>query len=310
MLSKINMNNSKYHNDLFERATATNASILIPESEDNRVIVAKNKLRSIGINILEVDDFTDNSKYINYIQSKKFTDNWPNNEIEKYIENPINKAFAILACNDVDGVIAGATISTADVIRGALRTVGIDPAYKWISSSFIMISPDKKNILTYSDCAVIPEPTSEQLVYIAKAASDIHKLVTGQNPKVAFLSFSTNGSANHYRVGRVQEAVNLFSRKFPNIKHEGELQFDAAISKEIAIKKNMNSELKGDANVFIFPNLDAGNISYKITRQLAGYSAWGPLVQGLKKPVHDLSRSCSADDIINIAAITSIQKSS
>ena len=304
------MKNRNYLKSLFERASASNSSILIPESEDSRVIDAKNKLKSFGFNIVEVDDFNDDSKYIEFIRAKKFTENWPDNEVKKYLNNPINKALAILACNDADGVIAGATISTADVIRSALRIVGIDPKYKWISSSFVMISSNKKNIFTYSDCAVIPEPTSEQLAYIAKAASDIHRLVTSEEPKIAFLSFSTNSSANHYRVKRVQDAVRFFSKKFPNIKHEGELQFDAAISREISIKKNINTKLNGKANVFIFPNLDAGNIGYKITRELAGYSAWGPLVQGLNKPVHDLSRSCSVDDIINIAAITSIQKSS
>ncbi len=304
------MNTNQYFENLFERANLIEASILIPESDDNRVKEATTQLNQMGFHILDVNDFTDDQKYFDFISSKKFTNNWPAYEIENYLNDPINKALTILACKDVDGVIAGASRSTGEIIRSALRIVGINSNYKWISSSFIMMSPDKNNIFTYSDCAVIPEPTSEQLAYIAKAASDIYTLVTSKEPKVAFLSFSTNSSASHYRVDRVKEAVNIFSKKFPNIKHEGEIQFDAAISEEISKNKNINSNLNGDANVFIFPNLDAGNISYKITRELAGYTAWGPLLQGLNRPVHDLSRGCSVDDIINIAAITAIQKSS
>jgi phosphate acetyltransferase len=304
------MKNHKYFTNLFERSISSNANILLPEADDVRIIEAKKKLKDLGFNILDINDFADDKKYIDFISSKKFTKNWPIIEIKKYLEDPVNKALCVLACKQVDGVIAGASRSTAEIIRSALRVVGIDPSYKWISSAFIMMSPDKKNIFTYSDCAVIPEPSSEQLAYIAKAASDIHTLVTSQKPKVAFLSFSTNGSASHYRVNKVKDAVEIFSKRFPNIEYEGEIQFDAAISEEISKNKNVNSKLKGDANIFIFPNLDAGNISYKITRELAGYSAWGPLIQGLNRPVHDLSRGCSVEDIINIAAITAIQKPS
>ena len=304
------MKNHKYFTNLFERSISSNANILLPEVDDIRIIESKKKLKDLGFNILDINDFADDKKYIDFLSSKKFTKNWPIIEIKKYLEDPVNKALCVLACKQVDGVIAGASRSTAEIIRSALRVVGIDPNYKWISSAFIMMSPDKKNIFTYSDCAVIPEPSPEQLAYIAKAASDIHTLVTSQKPKVAFLSFSTNGSASHYRVNKVKDAVEIFSKRFPNIEYEGEIQFDAAISQEISKNKNVNSKLKGDANIFIFPNLDAGNISYKITRELAGYSAWGPLIQGLNRPVHDLSRGCSVEDIINIAAITAIQKPS
>ena len=134
--------------------------------------------------------------------------------------------------------------------------------------------------------------------------------MTKEDPKVAFLSFSTNGSASHYRIDKVKDAVSIFSKKNPDIIHEGEIQFDAAISPTISNKKNPNSKLSGEANVFVFPNLDAANISYKIARELAGYSACGPLLQGMDKPVHDLSRSCSIEDIINVSIITAIQKPS
>ena len=306
----INMAHSKYFKGLFERAISNNASILIPESHDIRVQEATSKLKDMGFNILNVDQFNDDNKYFDFISNKKFTNNWPDDEIRKYLNDPINKALAILGCNEIDGVIAGVSKPTAEIIRSSLRIIGIESKYKWISSSFIMMSPNQKKLFTYADCAVIPEPTSEQLAYIAKAASDIHNLITSEKPKVAFLSFSTKGSAEHYRVDRVKEAVKIFSAKFPNIIHEGEIQFDAAVSSEISKNKNINSSLHGDANVFIFPNLDSGNIAYKITRQLAGYTAWGPLLQGLNRPVHDLSRGCNVNDIINVAAITAIQKSS
>ncbi len=300
-----------FFNQLALKALSKNPSILLPESSDSRVKDAIIKLKEIGFNIPKINDFNKNNQfYIDYLYNQKFTNNWPEEEIIKYLDNPINKALTILACNHVDGVVAGAVTPTSSILRSSLRIVGIDKGSKWVSSIFLLISPDKNKILTFSDCAVIPEPTSEQLASIAENASSMHRLITGKEPKVAFLSFSTNGSASHYRVDKVKEAVRLFSKKNPNIIHEGEIQFDAAISRSVSKQKNPDSNLAGEANVFIFPNLDAGNISYKITRELAGYSACGPLLQGIDKPVHDLSRSCTVDDIINVAIITAIQKSS
>ena len=300
------MKNINFLKNLFKISLKNKSSIILPEITDDRVKRATLELKKLGFNIIDINDFSDSSKYIEYILKQKFSNNWPENEIIKYLQNPLNKAMTILACNEVDGLVAGASTSTADVLRSALRIVGINPNYKWISSSFLMIN--QNNIYTYSDCAVIPEPTPEQLALIAKASSDMHQLITNEKPRIAFLSFSTNQSANHYRVDRVRQAVEIFGKKYPDIIHEGEIQFDAAISNDIAERKNINTKLKGSANVFIFPNLDAGNISYKITRQLAGFDAWGPLLQGLNRPVHDLSRGCSVDDIMNVVAITSIQK--
>ena len=301
---------NKYLNNLFDLALSNKSSLLIPESDDIRIQKAVKKLKDIGFNILDINDFNNNDKYYHFLLDKKFTNNWPDEEIFNYLADPINKALTILACNEIDGVVAGASKSTADIIRSSLRIVGMKEKVKWITSAFVLISPDEKEAFTYSDCAVIPEPTSDQLAYIAKTAADLHNLITLEEPKVAFLSFSTYGSAKHYRVDKVKEAVDIFSKKFSDIKHAGEIQFDAAVSEEISQNKNVSSNINGNANVFIFPNLDAGNISYKITRQLANYSAWGPLLQGLNRPVNDLSRGCDVSDIINIAAITAIQKSS
>tara|TARA_B100000029_G_C17439499_1_gene910925 strand:- start:78 stop:989 length:912 start_codon:yes stop_codon:yes gene_type:complete len=302
---------NKFFNDLSLKALSKKASILLPETFDSRIKDATIRLRDMGFNIPEIDNFNHhNNLYIDYLLNRKFTANWPKDEVIKYLDNPVNKALTILASGHVDGVVVGASTSTSDVLRSSLRIVGIDKKSKWVSSVFLLSSPSEDKILTYADCAVIPEPSSDQLVSIAEQASSTHKLITQEDPKIAFLSFSTNGSANHYRVDRVKDAVNLFSKRNPDIISEGEIQFDAAINSSISNKKNKNSVLKGGANVFIFPNLDAGNISYKITRELAGYSACGPLLQGIDKPVHDLSRGCSVEDIINVSIITAIQKPS
>ena len=236
-----------------------------------------------------------------------FTDHWPAENLRKYLKDPLHFAMSMVACDNADGLIAGADIASSEVIRTAIRIVGIHPDSNWVSSIFLLISPCGDHAYTFADCAVIPEPDSKQLAIIASDSAEFHHLLTGEKARVAFLSFSTKGSASHYRVDRVQETVAIFSRQYPQIPHDGELQVDAAIVPEISQLKSPSSPLKGQANVLIFPNLDAGNIAYKIAQHIGEYSAWGPLLQGLNKPVHDLSRGCSVDDIINVAAITAMQ---
>jgi len=216
--------------------------------------------------------------------------------------------MAMVACDDADGLVAGAVAPSEEVIRAAIRMIGIRPTAINVSSIFFMISPDGEKAFTFGDCAVIPEPDSRQLVAIAAESAEFHQLLSGEEPIVAFLSFSTKGSASHYRVEKVRDAVKIFSRKYPQIIHDGEVQVDAAIIPEVNKLKVPGSPIGGSANVLIFPNLDAGNIAYKITQRLAGYSAWGPLLQGLNKPIHDLSRGCSVDDIINVSAIAALQR--
>ena len=204
-------------------------------------------------------------------------------------------------------MIAGASHKTSEILRTAIRIVGVHENKKWVTSVFFMLSPCQKHIYTYGDCAVIPEPSPEQLCYIGYEASQIHQLISDCKSKVAFLSFSTKGSAEHYKVKRVQDAVSLFSKKYNDIQFDGELQFDAAVDVNVSSKKINNSSLEGKANVFIFPDLDSGNISYKITQSLANYQAIGPILIGLKKPVNDLSRGCTVDDIIYTVAISALQ---
>ena len=296
---------------ILDRGLSSNASILIPEVNDSRVSKAIEELKAIGFSIKDVSEYLDNyDEYLEMLSKLKFCKNWPYDEIKNYLDNPINYGLIAVANGDADGLVAGATISTSDMIRKTIRIIGVDSYSTCISSIFFMISNNDKNCFTYSDCGVIPEPDSKQLVEIAYNASNFHRLLSENDPKIAFLSFSTKGSAEHYRVQRIQEAVKLFGKKHHDILHDGELQFDAAISSEVSKLKDSSSKLNGEANTFIFPNLDAGNIAYKITERLGGYTALGPLLQGLRKPVHDLSRGCSTEDIVLIAAITALQKES
>ena len=297
-----------YKEKIKELALLKNAKIVLPELNDNRVAEASSILCNLGFYITDPKELVQNkNKYKEIISKKNFTNNWTENMIEDYIQDPFYCSLIALENKDVDCVVCGAVKSSTDVLRNAIRVVGVKKDAKWVSSTFLMTSPSYKNIYTFSDCAVIPEPTFEQICYIAYQAASSHKLLTFQEPKVAFLSFSTKNSASHYKVEKMKKAANMFSKQFPNITYEGEIQFDVAVDRKVAFNKTKDSKLKGNANVFIFPDLDAGNIGYKITQYLAGYSAWGPLIQGLEKPVHDLSRGCTVDDIVSVSMIAALQ---
>ena len=200
-----------------------------------------------------------------------------------------------------DGSVAGSTASTADVMRAGIQCVGIPEGISIVSSFFLMILPDKT--FSFADCAVVPNPDAKQLADIAISTADNHRKLTEQEPFVAMLSFSTKGSATHEDVDKVIESTKIVKKKRPDIKIDGELQFDAAIIESIGQRKAPGSTVAGRANVLIFPDLDAGNIGYKIAQRLGGAEAIGPLVQGLNKPCFDLSRGCSVEDIVNTAAI-------
>ncbi len=307
-LLRKNMDMNKYNERILTMGKEACARIVLPESKDIRVKKAIAKLNSLGFTIIHNEDFQDNVDiYMDYLSTLPFTDNWPSENLRKYIKDPFHFAMTMVACDDADGVIAGATITSSEVIRTAIRIVGIHPSSSWVSSIFFMVSPGGDHAYTFADCAVIPEPDSRQLAVIGGDSAEFHHLLTGEEPRVAFLSFSTKGSSQHYRIDRVQEGMKIFGRQYANISHDGELQVDAAIIPRISQIKAPGSPIEGHANVLIFPNLDAGNIAYKIAQHMGGYSAWGPLLQGLKKPVHDLSRGCSVDDIVNVAAITAMQ---
>ncbi len=302
------MENNKLFDFLISRLKhPSKITLSIPE-DDDRVYEAIDILKSTGINIASHDTLPSLSEeYISSVKKLKFLENWPKKDLESFLNQFYIKSLLMLNNNDINAVICGCTMPTADIVRNAIRIIGMDSNSKWISSMFLMINQSRDRFLTFSDCAVIPEPSSEQLVEIAEKASKIHYMITGDDPRIAFLSFSTKGSAEHYRVSNIRKAVDVFSRKHPEIIHDGEIQLDAALNKHISDSKIKESKLKGNANTLIFPNLDAGNIGYKLTQQLAGYYACGPLLLGLNKPVNDLSRGATVEDIVMISLITAIQ---
>ncbi len=213
----------------------------------------------------------------------------------------------------VDGLVAGSIASTGDMLRAAFHTLGTQKGVKTASSCFILDlktpTASGDGVLAFGDCAVIPDPTAEQLVDIGLATAQTYRDLTGKEPKVAYLSFSTKGSAAGPLVEKVQKAVELAKPRFAEagIKMDGELQFDAAVVPATGRQKNPNGSVQGDANVFIFPDLNAGNIGYKIAQRLGGADAIGPNLQGLAKAMNDLSRGCSAEDIVGTICVTLLQ---
>ncbi len=318
------------------KAKANKKTIVLPETEDRRTYEAAAKILAEGIaNIILVGseeavkkgsegldisgatvvDPATSEKTAAYIdklvelRSKKGMT--PEQAKEILLNQYLYYGVMMVKMGDADGMVSGACHSTADTLRPCLQILKTKPGTKLVSAFFLMIVPDCEfgvnGAFVFADCGLVQEPTSEELAAIAASSAESFKLLVGEEPKVAMLSHSTMGSAKHALVDKVVEATRIAKEQYPDIKLDGEMQLDAAIVPSVGASKAPNSDVAGKANVLIFPNLDSGNIGYKLVQRLAKAEAYGPITQGIAAPVNDLSRGCSADDIVGVVAITAVQ---
>ena len=321
---------------LKEKAKADKKTIVLPESEDRRTYEAAAKILKEGIaNIIlvgtdedvkkhgegldltgiQVVDPATSDKTAAYIdklvelRSKKGMT--PEQAKEILLNQYLYYGVMMVKMGDADGMVSGACHSTADTLRPCLQILKTKPGTKLVSAFFLMEVPNcefgENGTFVFADCGLNQDPNPEELAAIAASSAESFRSLVGAEPKVAFLSHSTKGSAKHALVDKVVEATKIAREQNPDLKLDGEMQLDAAIVPSVGEAKAPGSEVAGHANVLIFPNLDAGNIGYKLVQRLAKAEAYGPVTQGIAKPVNDLSRGCSAEDIVGVVAITAVQ---
>lgn len=324
--------------EIREKAKRLHKTIVLPESGDERVLQAaylatKETIASIvllgdeteilerahslgvdlkGVRIVNPLQDPKRERYVESLYDLRRSKGLVREEAEKILrENAMYYACMMLYHGDVDGVVGGAVFTTPDVIRPTLQIIKTAPGIKLASSCFLMIFPDcvygENGVFLYADCGLNPNPDAEELASIAITTARTWQLLLGSEPRVAMLSFSTKGSARHELVDKVVQATEIAHSLQPNLLLDGELQGDAALVPQVALKKASGSQVAGRANVLIFPDLNAGNICYKLTERLGKGTAIGPILQGVAKPVNDLSRGCKAEDIRDQIAVTVLQ---
>ena len=327
----------QFFDSILQKARAHRQTVALAEGEDPRIIEAACRARDEGIaNCILVgnpetvqrvaadsgQDIGDISiedpqhsqyhqRYSKELYQLRKHKGMTREQAEQQARDPLCFTDLMLRANHADGAIAGAIYTTGDRVRSALQIVGVMPGFDSVSSFMLMLFEAEhhqpRRAMIFADCALIVDPDAAQLAEIAVAAANSARQLIDDEPRVAMLSFSTDGSARHPHVEKVQEATRLARKQMPGTPVEGEVQLDAAIVPRIAKQKISNSKIEGQANVLIFPDLDAGNIGYKLTQRFGGATAIGPVLQGLSRPANDLSRGCSADDVYRLIALTAVQ---
>ncbi len=321
-----------------DKARAKKRKAVLPEGTEPRTIQAAKKILSEGIaelvllgdevevsklakehalnlgkvEVINPTHSPDYNSYVAELMEIRKAKGMSEEIAKRFMADPLFFGAMLVRHDKVDASIAGAVNTTGNVLRAAIQVIGLKPGINVVSSCFLMTIPKFRDVhdkvFMFADCAVVPNPNAGQLASIAASTAETLKFLLGEEPKVALLSFSTKGSASHDDVGKVVQALQILKTEHPDLKVDGEFQVDAAIIPEIGSRKAPDSDIAGEANVLIFPDLDAGNIGYKLTERLGGATATGPIIQGLAKPANDLSRGCSVDDIVNVCAIATLLK--
>lgn len=324
--------------DVKAKAKSKMKTIVLPEAEDKRTLKAAEQIKKegfaklvllgnketvekdaqsygfdlSGIEILDPKTSPSLDDYVATLVELRKSKGMTEEEARKLLTGS-NTYFGVMMVKkgDADGLVSGACHSTADTLRPSLQILKTKPGTKLVSAFFVMVVPDcqygENGTFVFSDCGLNQNPTAEELAAIAESSAESFRFLVGKEPKVAMLSYSTLGSAKHDDVTKVQEATRIAKENNPDLLLEGELQLDAALVESVASLKAPGSKVAGHANTLIFPNLDAGNIGYKLVQRLAKAEAYGPMTQGIARPVNDLSRGCSAEDIVGVVAITAVQ---
>ncbi|MBI6019467.1 phosphate acetyltransferase [Clostridium perfringens] len=322
---------------IWESAKNNRKKIVLPEGDEERTLVAsqiikeegladvylvgseqviREKAEALGVNlegvnIVDPETSDKLDSYINEFYELRKAKGMTVEKAGKIVRDPLYFGTMMVKMGDADGMVSGAVHTTGDLLRPGLQIIKTAPGVSVVSSFFIMMVPGSQygegGMLLFSDCAVNPNPNADQLAAIAIATADTAKNLCKMDPKVAMLSFSTMGSADHDLVTKVRVATEKAKELRPDLDIDGELQLDAAIVGKVASQKAPNSKVAGNANVLVFPDLQAGNIGYKLVQRFANAEAIGPVCQGFAKPINDLSRGCSSEDIVNVVAITAVQ---